>query len=97
MTTAILDTEIVYDKTTHDYAVTVCGVIVGFGRNYSEAEAVRTRVLAERRADGYYHTATLLDGASLESADDPDPSPAPAPEPPPGPWPDPRPFPAQGA
>lgn len=62
MTTQLLDTEIVYCRETRDYAVTVCGVIVGFGRNFADAEAIRTRVLAERQQDGYYHTAELLDG-----------------------------------
>lgn len=90
MSTQLLDTEIVYDRTTKDYAITVCGIIVGFGRTYSEAEAIRTQVLAERQQDGYYHTATLLDGDALDKDGEPagvdqtDPSAPPDPDPAPG-------------
>jgi len=44
-TTAIDDTEIKYDRITRDYAILVHGVAIGYGRNYSEAEAKRTAYL----------------------------------------------------
>lgn len=54
--TTLLDTEIKYDRTTKDYAVYIAGQIVGYGKNYREAEEIRTaeivaqRVIARRAA-----------------------------------------------
>lgn len=42
------NTEIRYDRMTRDYAVLVDGQVIGYGRNYSEAEQKRTEYLAER-------------------------------------------------
>lgn len=61
MTTAILDSEIVYRRETRDYDILICGQIVAGAANFFEAEAIRTRLLTERRDEGAYATATELD------------------------------------
>jgi len=48
--TTLLDTEIKYDRTTRDYAVKVNGEIVGYGKDYKEAEQIRTAELGKRKA-----------------------------------------------
>lgn len=73
MTTALLDSEIVYDRITRDYAILIAGVPCGFGRTYSEAEGIRTQLLAERRDEGAYATAGELDGGADPSPSEPSP------------------------
>jgi len=46
--TTIDTTEIKYDRITKDFAIYVDGKIIGYGRNYSEAEQKRTAYLAEQ-------------------------------------------------
>jgi hypothetical protein len=46
--TIIDTTSIKYDRLTKDYAIYDDGRIVGYGRNYHEAEVKRTTYLAER-------------------------------------------------
>lgn len=48
MATTLLDSEIVYDRITRDYTILIAGVACDFGRTYSEAEGIRTQLLAER-------------------------------------------------
>lgn len=49
--TTLLDSEIKYDRTTKDYAVYISGELIGYGRNYSEAEQIRTEALSEMAID----------------------------------------------
>ncbi len=49
--TTLDQTEIKYDRQTRDYAILVNGRIIGYGRNYSEAEQKRTAYLAEQLDD----------------------------------------------
>ena len=48
--TIIDNTEIKYDRITKDYAIYVDGKIIGYGRNYHEAEQKRTAYLAQQVA-----------------------------------------------
>lgn len=73
MSTAILDSEIVYCRATRDYDILICGQIVASAANFFEAEAIRTRVLAERRDEGHYATAHELDGDADPSPSEPSP------------------------
>lgn len=67
MTTQLLDSEIVYCRASRDYDILIAGVICASAATYGQAEAIRTRLLAERRDEGHYATATALDG-TLEQA-----------------------------
>ena len=62
--TNLLDTFIRYDNRTKDYAIYAAGQIVAYAPSYGEAEAIRTRLLAERRDEGQYASATDLDGGA---------------------------------
>jgi hypothetical protein len=48
--TTLLNTEIKRDRITKDYAVYVDGEIIGYGKDYQEAEQIRTEELSKRRA-----------------------------------------------
>lgn len=56
--TTLLDSEIKYSRITKDYDILIAGQIVASAGNYSDAEEIRTRLLAERR------TETELDGGA---------------------------------
>lgn len=62
--TTLLDSEIKYSRITRDYDILIAGQIVASAANYSDAEAIRTRLLAERRDEGMYASATELDGGA---------------------------------
>lgn len=49
--TTLLDSEIKYDKITRDYAVFICGQLVGYGANYAQAEQIRTAKLIAHYED----------------------------------------------
>lgn len=66
MTTQLLDSEIRYSRETQDYDILICDQVVASAPNYRDAEQVRTRLLAERRAEGLYATATELDGGAAD-------------------------------
>ena len=42
---------IIYDRETHDYAAYLDGSLIGFARNYVEAEAMLDRVIFDRLMD----------------------------------------------
>ena len=44
--TTIDTTEIKFDRVTKDFAIIIEGRVIGYGRNYSEAEIKRTAYLA---------------------------------------------------
>ncbi len=48
--TTLLNTEIKRDRTTKDYAIYIDKEIIGYGKDYQEAEQIRTAELAKRRA-----------------------------------------------
>ena len=62
MTTALLDSEIVYSRLDKCYDLFVAGVLVACAPTYGGAEAKRTHILAERRDEGLYATASDPDG-----------------------------------
>lgn len=49
--TTLLDSEIKYDRETRDYAVYIGGELIGYGRNYHDAEQIRTQALWEAQID----------------------------------------------
>lgn len=51
--TTVLDSEIRYDCATRDYAIIVGGETIGYGRNYAEAEQIRTQALAKRAGSAW--------------------------------------------
>lgn len=51
--TTLCDSEIKYSRETRDYAVFVNGQLVGYGRNFAEAEQLRTAELIAHYEDGY--------------------------------------------
>ncbi len=85
MTTALLDTEIVYSRLDKCYDIFVANTLVASAPTYGEAEAKRTQLLADRRAEGLYASATELDGAIPEEDDPPLPNEIPGTNPPRGP------------
>lgn len=48
--TTIANSNIKFDKTTRDWAVYIAGEIVGYGKDYKEAEQIRTAELSKRKA-----------------------------------------------
>lgn len=62
MTTQLLDTEIRYSRATRDYDILVDGIAVASAANYHDAEAIRTKLIADRRVEGLYATVSELDG-----------------------------------
>jgi hypothetical protein len=61
MATALLDTEIKYNRANHDYDILIAGIAVASAPDYRKAEAKRTQLLAERRDEGLYASASELD------------------------------------
>jgi hypothetical protein len=47
--TTLLNTEIKRDRITKDYAVYVDGELIGYGKDYKEAEQVRSEFLSVNR------------------------------------------------
>ena len=58
--------EIVYDRDTRDYAMYLDGELVGFARTYHEAEVTLDQLVYELLTAGHFHTATELDGGTVE-------------------------------
>src|SRR4030095_14441570 len=78
MSTALLDTEIKYNRANRDYDILICGQYVASAANYSEAETIRTRALSERRDEGCYDPTDGtpgIDDNAPGSPPDPDPAP----------------------
>lgn len=47
--TTLLNTEIKFDRITKDYAVYADGIIIGYGKDYRDAEQVRSEFLSANR------------------------------------------------
>jgi hypothetical protein len=58
------DKSIAYDYETRDYAMRLDGELVGFARNYHEAEIALDLLVYEMLSDGHFASATELDGGS---------------------------------
>lgn len=56
--------EICYDRATRDYAMYLDGELVGFARTYHEAKVALDQLVFELMTDGYFATATELDGGT---------------------------------
>ena len=56
--------EIVFDRTSRDYAMRLDGELVGYARSYSEAEIALDELVFELLSSGATATATQLDGDS---------------------------------
>jgi hypothetical protein len=60
------DKSIAYDRETRDYAMRLDGELVGFARNYHEAEITLDQLVYELLSDGHFATAVELDGGAVE-------------------------------
>lgn len=49
--------EIVYDRTTHDYAMYLDGELVGFARTYHEAEIILDQLVFELMSGQFFKDA----------------------------------------